>query len=293
MRVFLFVLLFVSLSANATIDRTYSGVQEYLIELNQKYPKTTEIFTLTTSDMGDPIQGIRIGTGSVSHLVVGTHHGNEYGSTEVALAFATSVAEQPIKNQTLYVIPVLNVTGYNSRNRYEKSASGYHDANRDYPGPCGTSGPFSLKSTQALANFVATNKIVGSATLHTYTGAVLYPWGISTVDVKTEYDDFFIDLTKIATTFSGYLFGNSTDLLYPADGTFEDWAFWQHGVWSILFELGYSHSPSDAEIDQMIAGNVPGLRAMFERMPSERAEKHEFTGKCDAFRRGRLDLRND
>lgn len=288
-----FVFLFFCFVSNAhsKTDRSYVEVQAFLMNLEKTYPKSAEVFTMALSDSGDPIQGVKLGSGQTPHLVVGTHHGNEYGSTEVALAFAESVAKDPIPDQTLYVIPVLNIPGYNTRNRYEKvgeeEEANYFDANRDYPSPCDTEGPFHLKSTRALAEFIADKKIVGSATLHTYTGAVLYPWGISTHDVKTEYDEFFIQLTRIATAHSGYLYGNASDLIYPADGTFEDYAFMEHGVWSVLFELGYSHMPTDAEIQSMIDTNVPGLRDMFLAMPTERAERHAFTGVCDLTMRRR------
>ncbi|MCM0606630.1 MAG: hypothetical protein KA715_11115 [Xanthomonadaceae bacterium] len=287
-----FFLLALVSQVNAATDRNYAGVKQFLADLQKNYPKTVQTFTLGKSDSGEDIVGVKIGSGEIPNLVVGTHHGNEYGSTEVALAFAESVADKPLNHQTMYVIPVLNIPGYNSRSRHEMANGRYHDANRDYPSPCGTDGPFNLKSTLALADFVREKGIVGSATLHTYTGAALYPWGISTHDVKTEYDELFIELTKTATAHSGYQFGNSTDLLYPADGTFEDYAFMEHGVWSILFELGYSHSPSQADIDKMIERNVPGLRDMFTSMPSERAEKHAFTGKCEARMLG-LDRRDE
>lgn len=285
------LIVFFSNTTHAETDRNYAGVQEFLKKLQIQYPNSTEVFTLATSDSGHEIQGIKIGNGPTGSLVVGTHHGNEYGSTEVSLAFAESIAKHPLDGQTMYVIPVLNISGYDNRMRYERDAAGiYRDPNRDYPGPCGTNGPFHLKSTQALANFVAEKKIVNSSTLHTYSAMVVYPWGISTHDLSTPYDNLFIQFVKAATAYSGYQWGNNTELLYPADGTYEDWAFWEHGVWTLLFELGHSHYPSQEDIDEMIRGNVPGMRDMFAMMPSERAERHEFNGVCDTSRRQRTRL---
>ena len=65
-----------------------------------------------------------------------------------------------------------------------------------------------------------------SSTLHTYSPAALYPWGLSTKDLSTPYDDVFKQLGLWATIESGYVVGNSTELLYAADGTFEDSAIW-------------------------------------------------------------------
>jgi carboxypeptidase T len=277
----------------------YDVVVETLQKIAKAYPQTSRIFELGMSDAKVMLYGLEV-SGSmhslgrineVADLVVGTHHGNEYGSTAVALGVADSLAANPLPGHRVYIIPVLNVSGYNVRSRYESLNGVSVDSNRDYPGPCVRgSSSFRLKSTKALAEFIEQKKIVSSATLHTYSPAALYPWGISTKDLKTEYESTFIGLVKDATVESGYAYGNSTDLLYSADGTFEDYAFWKHGIWSLLFEMGDGHSPSPEQIKKMVAGNVPGMRRFFENAPKIRAEKHAFTGKCDTNVRQRTRL---
>ena len=269
---------------SASVDPSksqYSDVQKFIRAVVKQYPKNASLITLGISDSGKPIEGLKIGNGPVHNLVVSTHHGNEYGSTEVAKGFAASIAANPIVGQTVFVIPVLNITGYNAKNREEVAGVDSHDPNRDYPGPCGTSGPHKLKDTALLAKFIDQQGVIASATLHTYYPAVMYPWGISTHDLSTPYDDQFKTLVEAATVESKYQTGNSTAVLYPADGTFEDYAFWKHGIWSLLFELGNSHNPSPADVKEMVNVNVPGLRRMLEQAPRLRAEKHDFTGKCD------------
>lgn len=276
-------------NADVSTSRKYVDVTNYLHKLAQANPQSTELFTLGFSDTGIAIEGVKIGNGPVHNLVVGAHHGNEYGSTEVALNFAESVSNAPIVGQTMYVIPVLNIDGYNNRQRWERINGQYIDPNRDYPGPCGTEGPFHSRSTKALADFIAKENIVASATLHSYWPAVVYPWGLSTEEVDTPYTPIFMNLVQVATASSHYQQGNSTDVIYPADGTFEDFAFWNQGIWSILFELGNSHSPGVNDLNAMVKANIPGLRAMFEIAPKTRAENHAFTGKCAVGLRG-LDL---
>lgn len=280
------VLLFSVPALASAVDparRTYADVQKHMRDLVATNPQNAELFELITADSGQKIEGLKIGNGPISNLVVGTHHGNEYGATEVALGFLENTVANPVLGQTVYVIPVLNAAGYDRKQRREPARSTTFDSNRDYPGPCGTEGPFNLKSTRALAEFVAAKGIVASATLHTYSNMVLYPWGISTRDTRTPYEDLFIHLGKLAATFSGYTVGNSTELLYPADGTFEDYAYWKHGVWSLLLEMGSSHSPSAAAVAKLVRENVPGIRKMLEEAPQARATDHAFTGKCDAF----------
>ncbi|WP_246845244.1 M14 family metallopeptidase [Bdellovibrio sp. NC01] len=275
--------LLISMHAPAA-STNYSTVQDNLKRIAQENPTTTELISIGTSDAGEQINGLKIGNGETADLIVATHHGNEYGSTAVAVGAAESFAKNPIVGHTVYVIPVLNINGYNNRNRYERLPSGSLDQNRDYPGPCVTTKSFRSKSTKALADFIAEKNIVSSATLHTYWPAVLYPWGFSTNDVTTSYESTFINLAKAAVVESGYAVGNSKELLYAADGAFEDYAFWKHGVWSLLFEMGNSHNPSQSAMNQMVATNVPGLRRFIENAPKERAANHEFTGKCDYTR---------
>ncbi|MBI4925631.1 MAG: hypothetical protein HY843_06875, partial [Bdellovibrio sp.] len=264
------------LDEETSLIGTYQDVMNTLLQVQTQYPENTEVFDLGVSNSGEMIKGIKIGHGPINNLIVATHHGNEFGSTEVAVAFAQATAKEPIQGQTIYVIPVLNISGFNKRSRRETANNTTFDPNRDYPGPCGTEGPFNLKSTYALSQFLAEKNIITSATMHTYWPAVVYPWGVSTHDTVTPYDDFFISLVKAATVESHYTIGNSTEVIYPADGTFEDYAFWKHGIWSLLFEIGNSHGPNQADVKELIRVNVPGLRRMFIQSPTTQAEKHEF-----------------
>lgn len=275
--------IFLALSPYSEKASRYDNVVSTLQKINSTYSGTTKLITIGTNDKGVPIQGLEIGTGPVHSLIVATHHGNEYGSTAVSLAVAEQLAMQPIAGQTVYVIPVLNITGYNANNRYESGVKGSFDPNRDYPGPCAGSSNFNLKSTKTLADFFAEKQIQISATLHTYFPAVVYPWGISTRDLSTPYDDQYKKLVDAATKESGYKTGNNTEVLYPADGTFEDYAYWKYGAWSLLFELGFTHSPSQTEIENMVQSNVPGIRRFLETSPTERVSQHSFSGRCDPY----------
>lgn len=280
--IFFFVAIFLALPSWAEIqtNRNYKGVTDSIHALATANPNTTQVMTLGFADRGIAIEGLQIGNGPVKNLLVATHHGNEYGSTELALAFAESLAKDPIPGQTLFIIPVINIDGYNKRSRNDSSSGQSLDLNRDYPGPCGSEGPFYSKNTKALADFIAKNDIVVSSTIHTFWPAVLYPWGISSEDVDTPYTPKFLDLGNAAASFSRYDVGNSNRLIYPADGTFEDYAFWKHGIWSMLFEVGNSHSPNKQSLTAMINSNVPGLRKMYEIAPTSRAESHDFKGQC-------------
>lgn len=259
----------------------YDRVVQTLEQIAAQNPASAKLISIGVNDQGIPIRALQIGNGAVASLVVGTHHGNEYGSTAVALGVADSFAKNPIEGQTVYVVPVLNVSGYNRGSRNESSLSGTQDPNRDYTGPCKSGSSYRLKSTKALADLLVEKNIQISATLHTYWPAVVYPWGISTRDTSTPHDAQYIELAQAATRESNYSVGNSTQLLYAADGAFEDYAYWQHGIWSLLFELGFTHNPSPSAIQTMIEVNTPGIRRFLETSPQQRVTNHQFTGRCD------------
>ena len=259
----------------------YDKVVNTIQKIAEANPANAKLISIGVNDQGVPIQGLQIGNGAVNALIVGTHHGNEYGSTAVALGVADALAKNPVAGETVFVIPVLNVTGYNKNNRMENGISGSFDPNRDYTGPCKSGATFNLKSTKALADFMDSKNIQISATLHTYYPAVVYPWGISTQDLSTPYDAKYKELVAAATKESGYQTGNNTQVLYPADGTFEDYAYWKHGAWTLLFELGFSHSPDATAMKNMVDVNVPGIRRFLETSPKQRVTEHAFAGKCD------------
>lgn len=277
--------------AKSIFAAPYDQVLQKIEQLAQTYPKQAQIFTLGTNNQGQPIKGLKIGSGAVASLIVATHHGNEYGSTATALGLAEALVKNSIATQTVYIIPVLNIAGYNRNDRYEPMSSGVViDSNRDYPGPCMQAKSFQLKSTESLARFIDEKNIVISATLHTYWPAVLYPWGISSTDLSTPYDDKYKELVHLAAAESHYQTGNNTEVLYPADGTFEDYAYWKHGIWSLLFELGFSHNPDPTAIKNMVDANVPGIRRFLESAPTARASTHGFSGHCDSRKPMRLFL---
>lgn len=266
--------------AKPMMNRKYDNVVKTLEQIVKDYPDNAELINLGKSNSGKEIIGVKVGHGETPNLVVGTHHGNEYGATELALEFAADIAKTPIDGQTLFVIPVLNINGYDKRTREEVSDFTWYDPNRNYPGPCGTEGPFTLISTQLLADFIEKENIVNSATIHTFYPAVVYPWGLSSHDVGTPYMDTFQSLASAATYLSKYEIGNSTEVIYPANGTYEDYAYWKHGIWSMLFEVGETHYPDQGDLEEMVSTNVPGLRRMFESAPTERASDHDFKGEC-------------
>lgn len=265
----------ISFSVHAVATK-YEIVLQEMKSVHEQYRSHTELFELA-SDAGQTILGIKIGTGPVKDLVLATHHGNEYGSTAVAVALIKDLAKNPISGRTTFIIPVINISGYNARQRAERG----FDPNRDWAGPCGNAHgtPFRLTSISSVAKLMEEHPFVVGITLHTFANTVTYPWSFED-NSPTEHDAEFNDLAQFAASINGYRTGKTPDLIYTTRGDFESYAFWKHGMWSFLFEMGTSHSPSETQLEKLRRDNVPAIRNLLTQGPVAKAMSHEWNGNC-------------
>ncbi|MBX9766287.1 MAG: hypothetical protein K2X47_03370 [Bdellovibrionales bacterium] len=268
-------------AANPLRVGAYQSIKKTLKETHRNYPAYTRLFQLKTPSTSrgfkaPKIVGIQVGNQGPSDLIVATHHGNEHGSTAVAMALVDSFARNPIPGRQIFIIPVLNVSGYESILRLEYGI----DPNRTYPGPCGSLAPeFALESTKALARFLRQRNIVTAMTLHNSGNTVTFPWG-NVKNTPTEVHSEFLRLAAVAAELNESKIGTSSDAVYETLGNFEDYAFWRHGIWSFLFEMGTSAWAD--EIPKMVSNNVAAVRALLEVAPKERASEHSWRGTCSS-----------
>ena len=270
---FLIICIFASFNLFAA---PYDTIVTRLQELAKK-PQTS-LFSLGQNDQGQSIIGIILGDPSVAktkHLMVGTHHGNERMAAEVPFHFANIVLDalnnpnhpehDKYENSLIYVIPVLNISGYNANRREEMGSDNRtHDPNRDYEDPCRTKADFGLKSTTLLAELIEKENIIAAVTLHGYIGTFTYPWGVNAKDYRTMDDALMVDLAKKSVAFNKYKTGTHGGAIYPTAGAFEDWAYYKLGVWSFLLEIGNTNSD--------LKKDAQALDAFFKMAPLERSQ---------------------
>ena len=210
------------------------------------------------------------------------HHGNEQLSADVAVQHATDLVKEmtdatsanfaKISNRIFFVIPVLNIGGYNSGRREEYNRSGRStDPNRDYPDPCYSGPSFTLASTRNLSAFMRTEGIVGSITIHGYIGTFTYPWGIFTNDTKTQDNTWFTNAAREAVKQNGYQTGTHADAIYPTAGAYEDWAYFEIGAWTMLLELRHGAN---------IVKDSKAMMSFFAQVPHERSFNNSHLGQC-------------
>jgi hypothetical protein len=257
-------------------DTPYETEVAHIKAVQAAHADKVALFVLGKNDQGDDILGLRIGqegAGALPFLVVATHHGDEGQVVDVTNAMIDDLVAAAPANAVYYVIPVLNISGYNADRREESfRGGGTVDANRDYPDPCrGTDAPFQLYSTKALADFVAAKNIVAAVTLHGYNGSLTYPWGTYTTEPLTPDNATFAPLVEQAAQVSGYQTGTHGQILYPTVGAFEDWAYYEYGVWVTLLEMSDGADP---------ARDAKSLETYFANVPHARSAHHEHTGQC-------------
>ena len=288
---FLFIFAFLASFARGRVFVTpYEKIVERMKNLRSHYPHLLELVSLGANDQGIEVMGLRIERpearrGKVSQLLVGTHHGDERGTSFLSLAFAERILgtfdragflsaspRDVIQNHIYYIFPVLNISGYNRNSRRERDGSGrWHDSNRDYPDPCKDHKFFKLKSTALLASFIEKRDIVSAVTIHAYGGTFTYPWGFHTEDPQTPDNDLYHALLTYAAQVNGYRVGNHKDVIYPASGSFEDWVYYEHGVWVALLEMrSRLHYLRDVE----------SLIRFFAGTPERRSSNHKHYGQC-------------
>jgi carboxypeptidase T len=254
--------------------------------LEKMYPKTAKIFSIGDNDDGVEIYALRVSANpeamdpkKIGQIVVSTHHGNELGAPEFTMYFLNELLKR-YNSEELFrgnladmewtFIPVLNISGYNIAKREEKGM----DPNRDYPGPCHNGNGGKLKSIRRLMEFSGSRKFTGSLTVHGYLGALTYPWGVSVGNTHTNDHNQFNAITAKAASYNGYQYGTSTDIVYPINGAYEDWAYWKYGMWSLLLELKTGNAED-------IRKSSLAIQAYFDGLDSSPSLKNQLTSDCN------------
>lgn len=266
---------------------SYDRVRQRLDAMVAENSTFVEKVTIGRNDQGMEIEGVTIhGSDSGEHpvhvLVVGSHHGNETLSVDVAMETATqaiqamkqpsSTYHETLKNHVIHVIPVLNIGGYNRNSREEYDANGRsRDPNRDYPDPCGGVQKFRLASTTALARYMNDIEFASAVTIHGYIGTFTYPWGTYTNQTHTPDHEVFHRIAAKSAAVNGYRIGTHADVIYATNGAFEDWAYHTHGTWTMLLEL---------RRDANVTRDAESLLAYFSVAPTAPSQFHEHVGQC-------------
>ena len=222
-----------------------------------------------------------------------------------------------VNNLDIYVIPLVNPDGYHyshdlgntmwRKNRRYFSEFGTYgvDDNRNYAGAangdprgenctptpgttnnpsddvyCGPYG-FSESEIAAIGEFVRSHpNLVAVVNYHTYTGAVLYPWGYTTADPPDATYLYAIadSMASQMVTENGnpYEAFQAPDIGYTASADSDDWEYgysiYVSGYPMVAFtvEACEQFQPPESDLDQIVRENWKGLAALLRNAPDIR-----------------------
>ncbi|XP_022822666.1 carboxypeptidase B-like isoform X1 [Spodoptera litura] len=243
---------------------TLNIIEEYYNFLAEDYSSICRVQSIGRTDENRTINMINITNGNPRNkiiLITGGQHAREWISVTSALYILHTIVtnfdtqKNYMKNKNWLIIPVVNPDGYAythgvdrlwRKNRRRFLSCNGVDVNRNfetdwripgitqhseckptYSGPY----PFSEAESTALRDLILslTPKPVALVDLHAYGKLILFPWSARTA-ATPDLDMHKAVASKMKTsiyktTKENYTFGATYHLVYPATGTFVDWAY--------------------------------------------------------------------
>ncbi len=171
---------------------SYTSLMNDLSALVQAHPDIARLDTIGYSVQGRALVFLKI-SDNVNQRefepevrIVGTHHGNEWPSTEIPYMFAQYLLDnygtnpqvtQLVNEREIWIMPLFNPDGHEMQQR--RNANNV-DLNRDYGymwgGEGSSSYPYSQPETQAMYEFSQQHNFTLSLSYHTYGEVVNYIW---------------------------------------------------------------------------------------------------------------------
>lgn len=290
--------------------KNLAAINARLDELAAQHPGRASVFTVGTSFLGKPIRGLRITRNAPANapafLVDACQHAREWATPMTAMYLADRLLETAdtdarlgalLDSAVIYVIPVVNVDGYDYswtterlwRKNRQPNADGSMgtDPNRNWGYGWGGEGaatngssdtyrgtaPFSAPEPAALRDFYTAHpEIAGSLDLHSYSQLVMWPWGwTSALCPDNALHAAVGGGMQYAIKQSGglnYVAGPIYTTIYPASGGSVDWSYGDQGVTSFTIEVRdtgtYGFIMPPAEILPCARENMQGALALME-----------------------------
>lgn len=261
---------------------SYHGVADvssYLSSVAAAVPEVAKAVMLGQSVQGRPVPYLVIDATCQrtppAVLLVGTHHGDEWSSTEATLAHVDYLLRGDaevralLRSYAFYVLPMLNVDGHEATPPTRENAHGV-DLNRDYAYPERTEATaFKERETQLAKTLQDQVGFQAALTFHSGSTSVLWPWcytptpaaddtRLSTVGAKTAQ----------AMGFNTYA---ASYLDYPTQGEYIDYAYMKSKTLAFTVEVSLVKTPSVSTIPQIVATVWKGTLALLQALQSRHA----------------------
>lgn len=251
---------------------TQEDIHAYLSGEATKHPDFVTFAKLGDSRQGRAIEYITLSNKDASTVpsiyLNGTHHGDEWSSTESILGLAdylithhTDAAVKSILDSYAVVLqPLVNPDGHQAKTREDSTGV---DPNRDYEYPTGdASTAFQVPEIALVRDLLSKIKPHGAAAYHSGIQEVLWSWCYTPTGSS---DAAVLEAAGKATAqamgFDRYL--QSYDD-YATTGEFIDYAYQQYGTLALTFEVSTVKTPPTSQLNGVVVNSIKGAMAFMD-----------------------------
>ncbi len=234
------------------------------------------VFSIGKSVEGRELLALKLGSGRRRIFLNGAHHGMEWLTAKVLVAFAAELAAEKPTDMSLYIVPMVNPDGVeiaSTGKRWQANARGV-DLNHNYnalwslsksleqehgisgPGPTRFGGEFpeSEPESRAVADFTRQNKFDVACALHSQGQVIYYDFCGFIPDGTEEYLNKFEECSD---------YRRDMPLGIASYGGYKDWFIKTFKKPGFTIEIGIGENPLGLEMfDEVYAGVLPVLRCL-------------------------------
>ena len=241
-----------------------------LEDLARDYPERATLVDLGESVGGRDLVALRIDRGPVRVRLLGTYHGNETSSTEVALATARLLLDmEPIPDLEVWLMPLVNPDGHAAGSRYNDNGIDLN-RNHDYewsPDEFRSGdGPFTEPETRAVRDLTTYSSFMSGLTMHSGALCIGYSWGFTSEPAADE--EAFLELHDVYGEANGFPGFDEVGIGYSTWGDTNDWAYGRHGTLDFTVEISTPYSPPEGALPAYVANHWSSIEAFLRTRPT-------------------------
>jgi hypothetical protein len=253
-------------------------IGQYLRGVATSYPELAHFYVLGKSDEGREVAYLTMTSGADSLPGIffnGTHHGNEWSSTEALLGLVEYFVQHRndaevaglLSKYVFYFQPLVNPDGHFHRTREDANGA---DPNRDYEYPNAPTGSqFKTKIISLMKKLIDSHHFRAAAAYHSGIEEVIWPWCYTSA--PTEQKDLFYTFAKGAASAMGFSRYMQSYYDYPTDGEFIDYMFMTQGTFALTYEVSDDFTPAASQLKAIVARSVKGAMAFINAVAAHDA----------------------
>jgi predicted deacylase len=201
----------------------------------------------------------------------GTHHGDEWSSTEGILGLMDRLVTHAgddkdigaiLDTYAVYLQPLVNPDGHQAQTREDSEG---RDPNRDYSSPDRSDDEsFEVPEIKLVKSLVDRIHPRAAAAYHSGIEEVLWSWGYT--------DKAATDSHKLAALGKACAVAMGMDRYlqsyddYATEGEFIDYVYMKFGTLALTFEVSDEKTPDEAELAPIVERSVTGALALIENL---------------------------